>query len=316
MVTWGSGMVVGAAAGRKEEEEAARDGGKGPTKPATPSGCDVGEESEEKGAQDARQQSSQGGKDRWSEEGEEGEGDGHGEVGDADGEHVENSALTGLVSKILNMVALDMMLVPNGWRVMARCMDALRQANLFAEQQPRQTLTPMKRGKKDGLVQSSLHSQHNARGAGSGTSQGGGGSDGARIVRGMVRAASKAAKAAMRGADRWDSTVDISRIFGEQCHGGGGGGGEGGTAASSGPISMVALRDNIGGLLATVYAAEVQGAPEFEAQGHTGVAERGGGEGGTGAALAARPVWERWSRVRASDGVDEEGVQWRRCRHV
>ena len=139
------------------------------------------------------------------------------------------SALVGLVSKMLNVVAHDMMLVTNGWRVLAHCLAALRQATLFS---PRQCSSASAGGTEGSEV-----------------------SDGARIVRGMVFAACKAVKAALRGAERWDSVIELSGLLSD--------GSDSPWIYSGSPpsssISMVALRDNIGGLLATVYAADIQG---------------------------------------------------------
>ena len=236
------------------------------------------------------------------------------EAGD---EEMGASGLVGLVGKIVSTVAHDMMLVPNGWRVMAHCLDSIRHKRLFD-------------------VCAGSHSTRRAV-AGSGrdlevTS------DGVQLVRGMVYAACKvetfavnaryrdvssylmprallihllpclppvsichpspdgeltgliyhlqAAKRAVRAADRFDGSVPLSFMSPDVVSN---------EAGPNGSIPMGLLRDNIGGLLATVYAAEVQNDVYCES------------EGLMQSSLSA-PVWLRWSQIQRSSGTGQSGV--------
>lgn len=91
-------------------------------------------------------------------------------VGAAGGEEEGASGLVGLVGKILSTVAHDMMLVPNGWRVMAHCLDSLRQGGLFDERAA--GARRLRAGRSAGC-------------------SGVGASDGVYLVRGMICAACK-----------------------------------------------------------------------------------------------------------------------------
>ena len=143
VVTWGGGMR-----GSRERNEGSQPQHLRPAA-CVADGAPEGGQAADVGAGEA------GGESEGVEEGEEEEG---------------ASGLAGLVGKILSTVAHDMMLVPNGWRVMAHCLDSLRQGGLFDERAARA---------------SSQRADSSAR------CNGGGTSDGVHLVRGMVCAACK-----------------------------------------------------------------------------------------------------------------------------
>lgn len=84
------------------------------------------------------------------------------------------------------------MQVPNGWRVMAHCLDALRQAGLFQ-------LSPAACASGDGY----------SHGEACGGKPSGQGSIAQRILCSMVGSATKSAQSAVRSADRWDGSVQF-----------------------------------------------------------------------------------------------------------
>ena len=188
------------------------------------------------------------------------------------------AALAGLVSKVLTTVAHDMMLVADGWKVFAHCCDALRQAGLLSD--PSLTMRSSSKPSVDS------HSK------------------GACILRAMVDAACKSAKAALKAADRWDGSVVLKGWRVGHCDGP-----DLSSAAASldsaapSSISMIALRDNIGGMLATVYAAEVQGVAGSASYLHRLHLSTG---------PAPLPVWLRWGRdwtaaVRTGEAFNKAG---------